>query len=90
MLIQVLFSLQTMSTDCHAVVRCIDNVGIVQLSCLSQLLQHLADLDVDIFAACEFSPQFVTDGSLVSIFPDTADSDFVPKIWMPVMEGVLS
>ena len=50
----------------------------------SSLLEHAADLDVDVLAARELAAQLVANGALVAILPDAADGVFVAQAGMAV------
>ena len=88
MIVKVLLALKTMSTDGHAMVRGIDDVGVVQFSHSFQLLQYPPDLKVDVLAAGEFAPHLVSNGSLVPLLPDAFHAHFVSHRGMSMVEGM--
>ena len=77
--VEVLFSLQAVPADRHAVIGGVEDVGVVQFAHFLELLQHAADLDVDVFAAGKFASQFVANRALVAAFPDAADLLFITQ-----------
>ena len=51
MVIQVLFALQTMTTNGHAMVSGVDDIGILNLAQGLEFLESATNLDIDIFTA---------------------------------------
>ena len=86
MLVQILFSLQTVSPNRHAVIGRVEDVCVVQFSHRFKSLQHAPNLDVDVLAAGELASQFIADRPLVTILPDATDVDFIPHGHVRVVE----
>ncbi len=86
--VEVLFALQAVTTDGHAVVGGVDDVGVVEFAHGGEFIQDTADLDVDVFIAGKFAAEFVADGALVAACPDAADFHFVAQAGMTVVEGM--
>ena len=88
MLIQILFSLQTVTTNRHPVVGGVNNVGVVQLTHFLELLEHLANLNIDIFRARHFAAKLIANRAFITLFPNPAHRYFIAKIRMPVRKGM--
>ena len=85
-LVEVLLALQAVAADRDAVVGGVEDVGVVELAHRLELLEHAADLDVDVLAAGELAAELVADGPLVATLPDAADGDFVAEAGVAVVE----
>ena len=86
MLIQILFTLQSVPANSHAVVGGVHNVSVVQFTHCLELGKHAADLLVDIFATSKLSPNFVTNSAFITSLPYTGNLDCIAKAWMSMME----
>ena len=88
MVVQVLFALQAVTSDGHAVVGRVEDVRVVQLAHRFEFLQHAADLNVDVLTAGELPAQFVSDRALIPLVPDTAHVHLVAHRHVGVVEGM--
>ena len=84
--VQVLLALETVPPYGNAMVRRVEDVGVVQLAHLFELLEDPADLDVDVLTAGKLPAHFVSDRTLVSSFPHTADLDLVAQAGMAMVK----
>ena len=87
-LVEVLFSLETVPADGHAVVGGVNDVGVIELAHRFDFLEDAADLDVDAFGASELAADFITDGGFIAILPNAGDADFITEVGVAVGEGV--
>ena len=78
-----------MPPDRHAVIRGVDDVGIVQFTHLLEFLQDATDLYVYILAAGELTAELVPYGTFVPLLPNTFHPHFVTHRGMAVIEGML-
>ena len=69
-LIEVLFPLESVAADGHAVVGGVDDVGVVEFPHRFKFFEDLTDLDVDVFGAGEFAAEFVADGGFIAVLPN--------------------
>ena len=88
MLVEVLFSLEAVSTDGDPVVGGIEDISVFEFAHGIEFIQHATDLLVDPLATSKLATEFVSDGVRIAIFPDAADIDFVSQVWMAVGKGV--
>jgi len=86
--VEVLFALQAMSPDCDAVIGRVDYVSVLEFAHRFEFVENAADLNIDIFTTGEFPTEFVSNGSFVTIFPDTAYAFFVSSSWEAKREWV--
>lgn len=77
-----------MAADGDAVVCRVNDVGVVELTHGFELLQHTADLDVDVFIAGELAADLVADGGFITIPPHAADFNFITHVRIAVVEGM--
>ena len=88
MLVEVLLPLQAVATDRHAMVGGVEDPRVVQLAHRRELLEHTADLPVDIFTAGVFAAQFIANRGRVPAIPHSAHRHLVADIHVAMIEGV--
>lgn len=76
------------ASDRHAMIRAVEDAGVVQLAHGFKPPEHAADLDIDVLAAGEFASKFVSNRAFVAFVPDTADVDLIPHCHVRIVEGM--
>ena len=77
MFVKILLSLKAVSSDRHAVVRSVKNIGILQFTHGVKFLQNSPDLNINIFAAGKLAAKFISNCFFISVRPDSTDTYFV-------------
>ena len=88
MLIEILFSLQSVATDRDPVVGRVNDVSVVQLAHGFEFCEDASDLNVNGLGAGEFAAELVADRALVAALPNPADGFLVAKTGMAVRKGM--
>ena len=85
-LVQILFALQPVPTNGHAVIGGINNVRVVQLAHRLELGEHTADLLVDVFAAGKLPTNLIADGAFIAPLPNARHFHLIAQSRMAVGE----
>ena len=86
--VEILLALQAVATDRHAMVGRVEDPRVVELAHRRELLEHPADLPVDIFTARVFAAQFIANRVRVPAIPHSAHRHLVADIHVAMIEGV--
>jgi hypothetical protein len=82
--VEILFPLQAVAADGHAVIGGVDDVRVFEFTHGFEPGEDAADLDVDGFGAGELAADFVADGAFVAALPDAAHRHLVADIVVAV------
>ncbi len=88
-LVEVLFSLQTVATDGDAVIGRVKNVGVFEFAHFLEPGENATDLDIDVFRTGILASDLVADGGFIATVPDAADGLFIAHIPVSIVERML-
>ena len=88
MFVQILFPLQSVPADGHAVVGGVDDVSVVQLAHRLELGKHAANLLVDVFAAGKLPTNLIAYGAFVTPLSNASHLYRIAKARVAMVKGV--
>ena len=87
-LVEILFSHQSVPTHRDAVISRVKDVGVFQLAHCLEFVEHSAYLPIDILDTGVLSAQLVSNGGFISLEQNSLNGDLVAKSGMTMMERV--
>ena len=88
-LVKILFALQAVPANRHAVVGGVNNKCVFEFAHRLEFFQHAANLGVDVFATRKLPANLVPDRALVASLPDAGHVHFITQPRVAVVEGML-
>ena len=89
MLVKILFTLQTVSTNSHTMVGSIKNIGVLQFTHTLEFSEYASDLNINIFTTGKLPSDLIANGHLITAFPHSADRHLITQTGVAVMKRML-